>query len=390
LLKTLKILLIIFLTLYSIRSAKISFFEAQSNSYDLLTTWSSAKLLSQKINHYELTLNNIKERILKKDDTKWTKEKDEGGEYSHLFYIIFYPFSFTTFDNTKIIWSFINILLAIFIPYFIGRSLKLSSIEIFISITLFFISFPVRSTISLGQNSLFILLFFSLPFIINNKLTAAISGISYSKYSFGYVLFLYYINKKKYLFFSLIPSVIGWLIYALITNSNLIVNLFEPILVALAKQTTAGLESFFSFFKFYLISENLKFIIFLLSIFISAYFVFQIQKKIQNNIHKLSLLCLISLTFMPHWGHDYVFLLPLALVSYKYIRKKLGKINFFFITYFIFVEGYLLKFLSIIKINLNDISFWLHQYLYYLFFLIIIINLSLNKEFNLIKKNRTC
>jgi len=389
LLKTLKILLIIFLTLYSIRSAKISFFEAQSNSYDLLTTWSSAKLLSQKINHYELTLNNIKERILKKDDTKWTKEKDEGGEYSHLFYIIFYPFSFTTFDNTKIIWSFINILLAIFIPYFIGRSLKLSSIEIFISITFFFISFPVRSTISLGQNSLFILLFFSLPFIINNKLTAAISGISYSKYSFGYVLFLYYINKKKYLFFSLIPSVIGWLIYALITNSNLIVNLFEPIEVALAKQTTAGLESFFSFFKFYLISENLKFIIFLLYIFISAYFVFQIQKRIQNNIHKLSLLCLISLTFMPHWGHDYVFLLPLALVSYKYIRKKLGKINFFFITYFIFVEGYLLKFLSIIKINLHDISFWLHQYLYYLFFLIIIINLSLNKEFNLIKKNRT-
>ena len=388
-LKTLKILLIIFLTLYSIRSAKISFFEAQSNSYDLLTTWSSAKLLSQKINHYELTLNNIKERILKKDDTKWTKEKDEGGEYSHLFYIIFYPFSFTTFDNTKIIWSFINILLAIFIPYFIGRSLKLSSIEIFISITLFFISFPVRSTISLGQNSLFILLFFSLPFIINNKLTAAISGISYSKYSFGYVLFLYYINKKKYLFLSLIPSVIGWLIYALITNSNLIVNLFEPIEVALAKQTTAGLESFFSFFKFYLIFENLKFIIFLLYIFISAYFVFQIQKKIQNNIHKLSLLCLISLTFMPHWGHDYVFLLPLALVSYKYIRKKLGKINFFFITYFIFVEGYLLKFLSIIKINLHDISFWLHQYLYYLFFLIIIINLSLNKEFNLIKKNRT-
>jgi len=389
LLKTLKILLIIFLTLYSIRSAKISFFQAQSNSYDLLTTWSSAKLLSQKINHYELTLNNIKERILKKDDTKWTKEKDEGGEYSHLFYIIFYPFSFTTFDNTKIIWSFINILLAIFIPYFIGRSLKLSSIEIFISITFFFISFPVRSTISLGQNSLFILLFFSLPFIINNKLTAAISGISYSKYSFGYVLFLYYINKKKYLFFSLIPSVIGWLIYALITNSNLIVNLFEPIEVALAKQTTAGLESFFSFFKFYLISENLKFIIFLLYIFISAYFVFQIQKRIQNNIHKLSLLCLISLTFMPHWGHDYVFLLPLALVSYKYIRKKLGKINFFFITYFIFVEGYLLKFLSIIKINLHDISFWLHQYLYYLFFLIIIINLSLNKEFNLIKKNRT-
>jgi hypothetical protein len=389
--KTLKILFIIFLTLYSIRSATIAFLESQSNSYDLITTYNSTKLLSKKINHYELYLNNIEKKYSKKNDIKWTEEKDQGGEYSHLFYITFYPFSFTTFEKTKIIWSLFNILLAISLPYLIGRSLKLSNVEIFISITLFLISFPVRSTISLGQNSLFILLFFSIPFIINNKWVAITSGISYSKYSIGYVLFLYYIIKKKYLLYSLIPSVIGWVIYASITNSSLIINLFEPFKLALTKQTTASLESFFSFFKFfnfYLISENLKFIIFFLSVCISFYIVLKIHKKIENNIHKLSLLALVSLTFMPHWSHDYVFLLPLALVSYQYIGTKLGKINFFFITYFIFVEGYLLKILSIIKINFNDISFWSHQYLFYLFFLLILINILLNTEFNSIKKNK--
>jgi hypothetical protein len=49
--------------------------------------------------------------------------------------------------------------------------------------------------------------------------------------------------------------------------------------------------------------------------------------------YKLALIALSAITFFPHWGHDYVFLLPLVLISYKNFYNILGKINFLFIYY---------------------------------------------------------
>jgi len=381
-----EIFLLIFLSLYSIRSATISFKEAQLDSYDFKKTWGSLQLLSENINHYNYSLNNINKII----DGKRVIENTEGG-YSHLFYIILYPFSLLNWELSKIIWSSINILLTIFIPFFIGKRLKLSKKQIFISIALFFISFPVRTNIAMGQHSLLILLFFSLPFLINNKWSIMLSGISYCKYNIGYALFLYYLKNKKYLFYSLIPSILGWLLYSSITNSNIIVNLFEPLrLTILNPITTADLEFFFGFLKFFKFYEkftNIKLILFLLCIFANAYLIFKIQSKIKDNIYKLSLVGLSSLIFLPHWGHDYVFLLPLALISAKYLNTTLGKINISFITYFIFLDGYLLKFLFMYNIDFSYITFWSHQYLCYIFFFILLINLNMYKEFSYTNKN---
>ena len=378
--KILEIFILILLTLYSFRSATVAFKEAQLDSYDLQIQWNSAKLFSQKINHFETTLNNM-DKIIDGDRNR------TDGNYSHLFYIIFYPLTLLDWEKSKIIWSSINTLLAIFIPFLIGKKLHLSTKQIFISILLFFISFPVRSTIAMGQFSLMILFFFSIPFLINNRWIIILSGISYCKYNLGYALFLYYLKNKKYLFYSLIPPIIGWLLYSLITNSNAIVNLFEPIQLTLFSPiTTANLNHFFSpIFYFYAKSTNLNLILFSSCIFINAYFIYKIESNIVDNIYKLSMISLTVLIFFPHWGHDYVFLLPLALVSYKYIKTKLGKINIFFITYFILLDGYLLKVFKLLNIDYSYIHFYSHQYLFYVFFLMLIINLKMNKNFNFSK-----
>ncbi len=382
----LEIFLLIFLTLYSVRSGTISWKEAQLDSYDFKKTWGSLKLLSEKINHYEYSLKNINKII----DGKRVIENTEGS-YSHLFYIILYPFSLLDWEKSKIVWSSMNILLTILIPFLIGKKLNLSKKQIFIAITMFFISFPVRTTIAMGQHSLLILLFFSLPFLINNKWSIMLSGISYCKYNIGYALFLYYLKNKKYLFYSLIPSLLGWLFYSLITNSNIIINLFEPFrLTILNPISTADLEFFFGFLKFFKFYEkftNIKLFLFLLCIFANAYLIFKIQRKIKDSIYKLSLISLSTLIFLPHWGHDYVFLLPLVMISAKYLNTTLGKINIFLITYFIFLDGYLLKFLFLINIDFSYITFWSHQYLCYIFFFILLVNLNMYKEFNYVAKN---
>jgi hypothetical protein len=59
----------------------------------------------------------------------------------------------------------LNCLFVTLIPFVLGKYLKLNNIEIIISILLFFSSYPVRGAIGNGQQSLFILLFFCMPFV---------------------------------------------------------------------------------------------------------------------------------------------------------------------------------------------------------------------------------
>ena len=93
--------------------------------------YSPAKLFWEGTNHYEYILN-------KKDEL--TKNKkiilSQNGEYGHVLYIIFYPFTLTNFENAKKIWTVLNCLFAALIPFMLGKYLKLRNAEILLSILL--------------------------------------------------------------------------------------------------------------------------------------------------------------------------------------------------------------------------------------------------------------
>ena len=61
------------------------------------------------------------------------------------------------------------------------------------------------------------------------------------------------------------------------------------------------------------------------------FFVIIYIKHLNDNLYKLSILCLSALAFMPHQIHDYVLLVPLLIFSVKNFDKGICKINILFI-----------------------------------------------------------
>jgi hypothetical protein len=365
------IILTIFLSVTLIKGSNKIFKGIQGQDFP----YSPVKLFWEGTNVYDYVIN-------KKDQFTTNKKiiLSQNGEYGQIFYLIFYPFTLTDFENAKKIWTILNFLFLILLTILLGRYLKLKNTEIFIAILLFISSYPLRTTINNGQVSLFTLLLFCLPFIFKSSWASFLSGIAYAKYNLGITLFFYSLINFKRLYFSLIPSFIGWLFYCYYTNTNLIKNIFEPLQAALL--TTARPETIFQFISYYGFIKTLDYanlIILGLEILVCFILVFTINRNIMDHFYKLALITLTSITFFPHWGHDYVFLLPLALISWKNFDNQLGKINFIFIIYFIYLHGYVTKFLYFININLP--SDFVQSMLPKLFFFLLLINLFLFKKF---------
>lgn len=374
--KLLRILLAIILIIFLTFALTKGFLKIIEGTKGKDFPYSPIKLFWEGINVYEYVIN-------KKDLLVENKKiiLSQNGEYGQIIYLIFYPFTLISFENAKKIWVLMNCFFAFILPILFGRYLKFNNKEILISILLFISSYPFSSTINNGQISLFILLLFSLPFIFESNWASFLGGIAYAKYNLGIGLFFYLLNNLKKLLFSFIPSLIGWLFYCYYTNTNLIKNIFQPLQTALA--TTARPETIFQFISYYDFIKNLdyaNFIILGLEIVTCFILIFTINIKIKDKFYKLALIALTSITFFTHWGHDYVFLLPLALISWKNINNLLGKINLIFIIYFIYLHGYIIKFLKIINLNLPE--GFTQSMLPKLFFFLILANLFLFKKLN--------
>jgi hypothetical protein len=371
------IILTFFLTLTFIKGSIKIFKGIEGQDFP----YSPAKLFWEGTNNYEYVIN-------KKD--QFTSDKkiilSQNGEYSQIIYLILYPFTLTNFENAKKIWASLNIFFSILLPILLGSYLRLKKTEIFIVILLFVASYPLRTTINNGQLSLFTLLLFCLPFIFKSSWAFFLSGIAYAKYNLGITLFFYLLNNFKKFYFSLIPSLVGWLFYCYYTNTNLIKNIFQPIQTALGitnrPETIFQFIGYYGFMKTY---DYTKFIIIVLEIIVCFMFVFLINRNIKDQFYKLALITLTSITFFTHWGHDYIFLLPLAIISWKNFNNLLGKINFIFITYFIYIHNYTIKFLQLINLNLPEGL--TQSILPKLFFFLLLTNLLLFKKLNFLKKN---
>jgi hypothetical protein len=337
--------------------------------------WKPAKCVFEGINHYSSYLNN---------DGRCLKFMAQLGEYAQGFYIIIFPFTFLEWNTAKIFWSLLNIILIILVPLILSRKFKLSKNETYLIIFFILYSIIVRVNLINGQQTIFVLFFLILPFVFKSKLSSFLSGISYFKYNIGYALFLFFIISKKYkqLFLSILPCFLGILSYCLITNSNFIDNLFQPIQLMVKNSevgSTLNRVFFFSFIKYLPIGSQLtKYLFILILTFLFNIFFINKIYKINDNLLKLSCLCLLILISTPHWGHDYILLVPLLIYSVKHYKYNLFlfRTNLFVVIYFLHLYNgmqiYLNKILFNLKFNVDILNF-VYPYINIILLLLILI-----------------
>jgi hypothetical protein len=303
--------------------------------------WHPAKLFWEKINHYRYFIDGGRMFMC------------QGGEYGHLLQVIFYPFVLVDWSGAKKLWLIINVFLTLLIPYLLCKQFKITNKKIILILLIFITCYPTRMTIQYGQQSLFVMFFLIMPFIIVNSYSFFFSGVSYVKYSTGYIIFLYYLVEKKFksLFLAIIPIIFGWLIYFIWTGSDPIQNLFDPLELILQKNYFRS-NDLYSLLNIYILNTNNllnKFFIFLIILFLNLFFLFKI-KKIQNKLAKISLIFLLPLIFMPHSNYDYVLLLPLLILGISDFSLNINKFNFYLVIYYFYfnriikhvIESYIL------------------------------------------------
>ena len=324
-----KIIIFFFLTLISIASLGRAFYQAQLISFDF--HFSPSKLVAEGVNHYEYILDGNHN-----DGPDDKIMYDQNGVYAQGLFVLLIPFTYIGWDNAKLVWSILNIILALLIPLLLCKKFETPKFQTLLIVNLFLISTVFRIHIGYGQQTLLALIFLILPFISNSKLSIIFSGISFFKFNIGYVLFLYFLSlsKIKNIILSAIPCIVGWLIYCLLTDTNLIKNLFQPIqLLLFWDEGKAFPVTIFSLLKNI---SNFPPIFALIIPIILNFFVIIYIKHLNDNLYKLSILCLSALAFMPHQIHDYVLLVPLLIFSVKNFDKDICKINILFIFYFFF------------------------------------------------------
>ena len=327
--KKLKYFFITILLLLAIISVLKAFQDAQFISFDF--HFSPSKMVAEGVNHYQYILEGKHDHSLN-DKLQYA----QNGNYAQGLFVLFIPLTWMDWETSKIVWGLINILIAITIPILLCKKFNLSLIQTYTVITLFLISTIFRIHIGYGQQTLFIYLFFLLPFLFKTNISYILSGISYFKFNIGYVLFLYFLSLKSFkkILLSSVPGIIGWLSYSYITDTEFLTNLFEPILVILYWNAQ---QAHFPVTIFSLLKDiNLHPVLIIIIPIILNFIIIYKIRLIKDELFKVSLISLSALGFLPHQLHDYVLLLPLLVFSIKNINYSISKINLIFIFYFFY------------------------------------------------------
>ena len=292
--------------------------------------WHPSKLFWDGINHYEKFLNQGNFDFL-----------CQGGQYAHGLHVILFPYSQLEWEPARIAWVVTNVIFAFVIPLLICKKFNISKYKTLIILMIFLTCYPTRMTINYGQQSLLVFFFLMLPFIYKSGFGSFLSGMSIFKYSTGYVIFLYFLVKKKYKDFLIAtsPYLLGWIIYFVYTQSDPIKNFFEP-LQWILKTGYARDGDIYSILNNYFFSDleyYYRFLLAVLMFVINTIFLIK-TIKIKNDLLLMGLICLCPLIFLPHSNYDYVLMLPLLIYGFSNLNLMINKINLFFVIYYFFIN----------------------------------------------------
>lgn len=290
--------------------------------------WQPAVLFWDGVNHYQKFIINGKGDFL-----------CQNGEYAHLLHVLYYPFILFKWETARMVWLGVNIIFIFLIPILICKSFKLSKYKTILLLLIFITCYPSRMTLNYGQQSLFVMFFMMLPFIFFNKVSSIFSGLSYVKYSTGYIVFLNFLASKQYKYFILasIPYFVGWLIYFSVTSSDPLINFFEPIQLSLKKGYIRDADIFSLINIYFVPAKELYFKLLILFIIFIINFILLIKiNKNNDTFFKMSLVFICPLIFFPHSNYDYVLLFPILCYSFLNTEYLVNKINICFVLYFFY------------------------------------------------------
>ena len=290
--------------------------------------WQPAVLFWEGINHYQKFIMNGKGDFL-----------CQNGEYAHLLHVLYYPFTLFKWETARILWLGVNIIFIFLIPILICKFLKLSKYKTILLLLIFITCYPSRMTLNYGQQSLFVMFFMMLPFLFYNKFSVIFSGLSYVKYSTGYIVFLNFLASKQYKYFILasIPYFAGWLIYFSVTSSDPLINFFEPVQLSLKKGYIRDADIFSLTNIYFAPAKEVYFKLLILILIFIVNFMLLIKINKNNDIFfKMSLVFICPLIFFPHSNYDYVLLFPILCYSFLNTEYLINKINIYFVLYFFY------------------------------------------------------
>jgi len=197
---------------------------------------------------------------------------------------------------------------------------------------LFFCSTPFRNSIGNGQQSVLSLFAFSLLFLQHKNVGSFLSGISYFKYSFAPPIAFYILISRgwKAVFLSLLPCLIGYLLFVWHLGANPWTALIQPLKVGMgARGGWEGVGDIMTIFKMvipesYSLSRGL--LAYLLPILLSCWV---ITKAVRNQTSVAFSFCVVSLSSLMLFSHrwyDHIFLLPVLAYAIAHFKLTGAKV----------------------------------------------------------------
>jgi hypothetical protein len=255
--------------------------------------WMPARLLGQGIDPYGAYLDPL---------TTSRQFLAQIPNMLHSTYVLFTPFGFLSWEWAKSIYALINLSLAVLVLFRIRAIFKLENAEFLFLATVFILSIPFRVTIYNGQFSLVALLGVLL-FLERVTIARSIGlGIALLKYSFAFpIAFIVLLSKdmRKHLLFIVLPALSGLVVFHLMFQGDKDYSftgmVIAPLLVALEASS--------------LILVGVLVAIAAIGLAVAIWI------RRLNLWSQISLICLVSLTILPHLIYDYVFLLPIVALA---------------------------------------------------------------------------
>jgi len=284
--------------------------------------WSPARLLSEGVNPYEVTLSgHVDGRIL----------LSQYPPYQHLLYIVMLPLASLPYGLAKGVWAALNLGFATASLVLLTRRFRLSAVEGALLAALFFLSTPYRNGLGNGQTSLLCLTAFLLAWDRQTR-NPARAGVSLSllltKYSFAPPICLWFLLRGRLamLLSSLALLTAGWLLFAGICRENPLEILAQPLKVAALHSESEGGGDIMTLAQSFGLDTDILGplrLSALLGLAAACAGVALLWRRAGglSEAECLAALCLVSLMSIRHLAYDFVFLAPVAACAFSLPRR---------------------------------------------------------------------
>lgn len=281
--------------------------------------WSPTVLLLNGENPYEVYLEG---------DPDGSLIKTQNPNYAHAIYLILTPFGLMNWEVAKIAWAFFNVFVGLLIVLVLVRLFNLTTEQAVFVVLTFFASSPLRRGLGNGQHALIMLLALLVIPISSKYWSSFTAGFGYFKYSFAPPFAAYLLFKRGIFHFlaSLVPGIVGFFVFWMITGGPFWETLIQPLLVA-SQNVESGAADIMTVTDKIIHQGGI--------VYFSGYYVLPVLISIYgahfaaNNIDKKSIsfafLCIISLASFNHGAYDFVFLLPVLIVAVKNVNRFISK-----------------------------------------------------------------